>query len=167
MRLLLPNFNKSSKGFTLIELLVVVSVMAILSGAVITVINVPRMQMKARDSQRVADAKRIQTAIELYYADNRTYPTAANFTRPSSVSAISTYMNGDVPDDPKFTSTSYNCTTTGHNYLYRANAAGRYVVIAHMEINDSSRDGNCSSITNCSTLGCNCSGVCYAVQNPF
>jgi len=51
----------NKKGFTLIELLVVISI---------------RARKKGRDAKRVGDIKQIQTALELYFNDNYTYPTA-------------------------------------------------------------------------------------------
>jgi len=66
---------KKQKGFTLIELLVVIAIIAILSTVVMAGLNSARM--KGRDAKRLSDIKQVQTALELYYNDNSTYPTAA------------------------------------------------------------------------------------------
>lgn len=69
---------KKQKGFTLIELLVVIAIIGLLSTLAVVALNSARS--KARDAKRVSDVKQIQTALELYYADNSGYPgeTAAS-----------------------------------------------------------------------------------------
>ncbi|MBI4457541.1 prepilin-type N-terminal cleavage/methylation domain-containing protein [Candidatus Uhrbacteria bacterium] len=63
------------KGFTLIELLVVIAIIGLLSTLAVVALNSARQ--KSRDSKRVADVKQIQTALELYYADQNGYPATA------------------------------------------------------------------------------------------
>ncbi len=62
------------KGFTLIELLVVVAIMAMLAAMAVVALNTARA--RARDARRVSDIKQIQTALELYYLDQNTYPAS-------------------------------------------------------------------------------------------
>lgn len=64
-------FN-SKKGFTLIELLIVIAVIGILVG--FAVVNLIGVRQRARDGDRKADLKVIQSAIELYRADQNSYP---------------------------------------------------------------------------------------------
>ncbi|MBI5621610.1 type II secretion system protein [Candidatus Falkowbacteria bacterium] len=64
------------KGFTLIELLVVIAIIGLLSTLAVVSLNSARQ--KSRDAKRVADVKQIQTALELYYQDQNSYPTAAS-----------------------------------------------------------------------------------------
>jgi len=68
--------NKNKQGFTLIELLVVVAIIGLLSTLSIVALNNARA--RARDARRVADIKQIQTALELYYNDNSSYPTGSS-----------------------------------------------------------------------------------------
>lgn len=63
------------KGFTLIELLVVIAIIGLLSTLAVVALNSARQ--KSRDSKRVADVKQIQTALELYFADENGYPVEA------------------------------------------------------------------------------------------
>ncbi|GAC1442278.1 MAG: hypothetical protein NVS2B3_08250 [Vulcanimicrobiaceae bacterium] len=61
-------------GFTLVELMVVVAIIALLAAVVIP--NFVHARAQAAVSQTEANMKQISTALELYYADNQSYPTA-------------------------------------------------------------------------------------------
>lgn len=63
---------KSVKSFTLIELLIVIVIIGILAASLIYKIN--GIQWRSRDIQRMTDLKQMQTALELYYAENNNYP---------------------------------------------------------------------------------------------
>ncbi|MFH1838327.1 MAG: type II secretion system protein [Candidatus Kuenenbacteria bacterium] len=64
--------NKNKKGFGLIELLVVISIIALLST--IAIISLNSAKEKARDAKRIADAKQIQIALDIYFNDKELYP---------------------------------------------------------------------------------------------
>ncbi len=64
--------TKINLGFTLIELLVVIAIIGILSGVILASLNSSRA--KSRDTIRMSDMKQIETALQLYYADNNKYP---------------------------------------------------------------------------------------------
>jgi len=74
--------KSSQKGFTLIELLVVIAIIGLLSTLAVVALNSARQ--KSRDSKRVADVKQIQTALELYFADNNSYPATPTAGASSS-----------------------------------------------------------------------------------
>lgn len=65
---------KSLLGFTLIELLVVISLIGVLAGALVAVINPVAQMRKARDAQRKADFRQAQSALEMYRSDVGSYP---------------------------------------------------------------------------------------------
>ncbi len=64
------------KGFTLVELLVVIAIIGLLSTLAVVALGSARA--KARDARRISDIKQIQTALELYFADQGTYPQEAS-----------------------------------------------------------------------------------------
>ena len=79
-------FNQSSrKWFTLIEMLIVIVIIGILAAALIP--RLTGIQARARDTARIADMRNTATALEVYYFDNGSYPTAEyvilSQTRPS------------------------------------------------------------------------------------
>ncbi len=74
------NKNKRFKnlltGFTLIELLVVIAIIGLLST--LAVIALDSAREKSRDAKRVTDIKQMQTALELYFNDQKGYPGQYN-----------------------------------------------------------------------------------------
>jgi len=65
-------FFRKNKGFTLIELLVVIAIIGMLSSVVL--VSLSSARSKSRDAGRIASAKQLQTALELYYSENGHYP---------------------------------------------------------------------------------------------
>jgi type II secretion system protein G len=88
--------TQKKKGFTLIELLVVVAIIGLLATLSIVALNNARA--RARDTRRVADIKQIQTALELYYNDMGSYPSAV-VPGSSVTSTYGVYM-AQVPKNP-------------------------------------------------------------------
>ncbi len=80
----MPHIQKlknNNSGFTLIELLVVIAIIGLLASVVLLSLNSARS--KSRDAKRVADAKLIANAMELYYNDNGSYPAQTTNLVPS------------------------------------------------------------------------------------
>jgi len=122
-------------GFTLIELLIAISLIGILTGVLLVVINPRGIQAKARDSQRVSDLAKVKVALENYFSDNRAYPIKTSWvlvdTDLTSI-LVSNYIN-ILPKDPK--PSASDCVTAGwRNYFYRSDATGSgYVLATNME----------------------------------
>ncbi len=81
------------KGFTLIELLIVIGILAILTAAVVIVLNPAELLKQARDSQRLTDLDAMKNAIALFLADEKTFTgngsivTSNCYVYPASVAA--------------------------------------------------------------------------------
>lgn len=117
---------QQQKGFTLVELLVVIAIIGLLST--LAVVSLGSARSKARDARRISDIKQIQSALELYFADQGAYPvkaapalvlgsdtadilTSAGFENDSAPTAGATVYMGAVPAN--FATPA----TTGYEYL--------------------------------------------------
>ncbi len=86
----------SSKGFTFIELLVALSIIGILATVIMAGTGATRKS--GRVAQRVSDMKQVQSALDLYYANNKAYPSTSGNWR-STCSAWGGYAPSDVIKD--------------------------------------------------------------------
>src|SRR5258708_4756568 len=70
--------NKNSKnwGFTFIELLVVIAIIALLASVALIAFMTARE--KSRNVKRLSDMTQMNTALELYFAENRGYPSSTS-----------------------------------------------------------------------------------------
>lgn len=112
--------NKAAqKGFTLIELLIVISIIGILTGVLIPIINANQFLKEARDATRVKDILNLQTAIigavtvgDITLTDTSTCTTCTSLSGTSLVNGtgwVSFQNNGSglanftptLPEDPK------------------------------------------------------------------
>lgn len=129
---------KAKQGFTLIELLVVISIISILSAFLMA--NFIGVRQRGRDALRKSDLRQIQSALELYRADNGKYPgfdadshagwgIIYNSANPSgSVTVLSPNYMSQIPEDP--TSTSGSCPA----YLYTVDSNfSKYTIFAELE----------------------------------
>lgn len=118
--------KKKSNGFTLIELLVAMSIVSILAAAIWG--NFFTSIIKGRDSRRKQDLESIAKALDLYYSDNRAYPTAFvtpgnAFTHPVVTGVV--YMQ-KVPGDPAANQTyCYPTTAAGASFQIYAKLENR------------------------------------------
>lgn len=176
------SIKTKNSGFTLIELLVVVSVIGILSGITLGVLNSSGLRSKSRDSLRKTDLKKVQTALELYFADNRGYPKSVSWATISSVlnaPVVSGNYLDVLPVDPAANTGNDPCGGVPSAYLYKTDSptcggspcslGSKYILTARMEVSTSDDDSLCTSLKNWSSFG-SCSpaatAYCYGVQNP-
>lgn len=119
-------------GFTLIELLVVIAIIAIL--AAVAIIQFGSAQADARDARRQADVRAMQSAVELYYNENNTYPTTdgsgTTDTWTTVMEDLQSYLASPIQDPlPGSNSNSsaiiYYCTPTS--------AKQHYIITADLE----------------------------------
>lgn len=64
--------SKRDGGFTLLELLIVISIIAILSVALVFILNPAETLKKSRDAQRISDLSTLKTALGLYLTSTTT-----------------------------------------------------------------------------------------------
>ena len=149
-----------SKGFTLIELLIVIVLISIFSGFILGVINPSGLRAKTRDSQRVADLKKVQSALELYYADNRKYPVGSNGVRISL--ALSSLVSGgyipSLPTDPAPSASAGYCS--GYRNYYYGSSGTSYALAAVMEV------GSSADISSCPSWCGSTPALAYCVKSP-
>ena len=90
----------AERGFTLIELMIVVAIIAILAGILIP--NFVNARAQAQTAACESNMRQIATALELYYADNQQYPTAASMTNvtPALLTSNGVVYLSNIPKDP-------------------------------------------------------------------
>lgn len=113
--------RNKNKGFTLIELLVVIAIIGLLASVVLLALNSARQ--KARDAKRLADVRQFASALELYFNDKSSYPTAGfggagaemQTDTMKQAGLVPTYI-GVIPTAP--TPADGPCTDTTNKYWY-------------------------------------------------
>ncbi|MBI3290582.1 prepilin-type N-terminal cleavage/methylation domain-containing protein [Candidatus Microgenomates bacterium] len=137
------------RGFTLIELLVVISIIGVITGAMLVAIGGARGG--GRDAKRKGDLESIRSALEQYRADCKAYPESVTFggAITGSCPSSATYM-ATVPDDPQASTYVYSYTSSG-------SPVNSYTLCARLESISATVTG-CGS---CGGASCN-----YKVVNP-
>lgn len=126
---------KRQAGFTIIELLIVVTILAMLAGILVPVLE--DSASSARDARRAADLKTVQSALEAFKRVNGTYPAtggawATDETALAADYGPGGYIPGLVPNfmqtlprdpDPQYpTATAhYRYRSDGNDYKFSIN----------------------------------------------
>jgi type II secretion system protein G len=105
---------QNSSGFTLVELIVVIVIISVL--ITIGIASYATIQKRARDTRRKSDIEQIRSALEMYRADTKYYPSvgAGSYIKVNDTAGlksvlVSNYISA-VPDDPN----------SSNNYYYKA-----------------------------------------------
>jgi prepilin-type N-terminal cleavage/methylation domain-containing protein len=158
--------RKTISGFTIVELLIVIVVIAIL--AAISIVAYNGIQERARFSAMRSDLSSLNKAIQLYYADNGTYPIT-----PTSTSYCSgnwcgwdqgtndNFIPGLAPKYITSTPQLSAANANGDTYLYRSPDGTAYKLIrllSPLPANEASAMAdlmttNCSAAINSSRWG--------------
>jgi len=128
---------KNSKGFTLMEMIIVIAIIVIIFA--VSLVLARTFKGKGRDSERFADLRAIQGAIELYIQSNpKKLPPGVDQTTENNISGYAwtsnnpadqtlakdlspKFLNGNFPQDPLTSSGSYYIyCRNGHDYLLGA-----------------------------------------------
>lgn len=110
--------DRFTSGFTLLELIIAMAIIAIIGGTIWG--NFFPSMTKGKDSRRKQDLSSVAKALELYYYDNRAYPTAmpvwgTQFVNPGNSTVV--YMQ-KLPTDPNYPGATYCYTTdSGGSYF--------------------------------------------------
>lgn len=125
--------SNKNKGFTLIELLVVITIIALLTGFIMS--SMSQSRMRARDAKRISDISQIQLAIEQYFDRCQQYPTSiyndSSNNCPTNTSIKLANFISKVPTD-----------SAGSQYGYSQNSNLDYVLHASLELtNEATKDG--------------------------
>lgn len=135
-----------NKGFTLVELLIVISVIGILGGVSMQVINVKSQRNRAEDSIRLSNLEKLVSSIETYYAAEDKYPSnkndsvLANYVThwPDGSPSGSTYSYATNADRSEF-GLVVDLALTEDSYKYRSEWGEIKTCV-----NDDPRTSNCS-----------------------
>jgi prepilin-type N-terminal cleavage/methylation domain-containing protein len=115
--------NKARKGFTLIEILVVVTIIGILAS--ITLLGLGPARRSAQDTAKIANLRSVQSALEVYFNKNGTYPDLDAPDMPTATGNWDTlenavYLNARLPHDPGDTY-QYESAGNGTTYVIGVN----------------------------------------------
>lgn len=169
-------------GFTLIELLVVVSIITVLVGVILVVVNPAQIQAKSRDARRIQNLQTIQSAIELFRIDKGYYPQRENWQLLNGTDQLSRalitggYLRS-FPEDPKpSNSGSSPCSPVNNqNFYYKGRTdlvaspvpagVSYFILAANMEVASSVGKNQCSSLPSWGLYGCsNPTDFCFGIE---
>ncbi len=119
------------KGFTLIELLVVIAIIGLLSTLAVVALNSARS--KARDAKRIADIKQVQTALELFFNDQGSYPAATATLGSGSYVCLGTAGWGTAGCAGAYMGLVPAAPTPGVDYVYTSAGVDAYSITFTLE----------------------------------
>lgn len=164
-------------GFTLIELIIVVSLLGILTGVTLSVINPQHMKNQSADSVRVANLQKIVEAAETYNSLEGGYPTSLELQNSAYIA--------NWPDGSPLTTDTYTYSQIGGGTGYSVqvpSSTGGYYAFESSEgfVKECNADGSsCTKLTGedagsdtgtytaCSTGTCSCSDETFTCPDGY
>ena len=118
------SLKSKQSGFTIVELLIVIVVIGIL--ATLVIVTFSGVQQKARDTKRETDVKALASQLEVYYANNGSYPALAQLQDNAWVQANLKGLDvaGLVAPNGTGTNTIVGSGAATTNYQYVVTPAG-------------------------------------------
>ena len=138
----------NKKSFTLVELLVVIAIISILAAGLL--VGLGKARVKARDARRIADLRNVQSALEVYYAQNGAYPSSTSWSDLETALKNAGIISR-LPRDPLEGHTQYDYTDCNNQQSY----------ILYAKLEDSKNcplNYSAPTTTNCSDtkISCDC-----------
>jgi general secretion pathway protein G len=139
--------KKTNRGFTLIELLVVIVIIGLLTG--ILLVNYNSVRQRGRDAKRKSDLQQVASALEIYKADEGSYPATGSLSWGESFTGgDGTIYMSKLPEDPLSTR------------VYYYNSDGTTFTLEACLENVADSDG--AAVASCTDFG----GIGYTVTSP-
>ncbi len=149
--------KKNKNGFTLIELLIVVSVIGVLSGILLNVINIEKTRGKARDGVRLATMSKLVQALEAYAIAESGYPTVAQVTNLGPTTTLGKYIKEWPAGTP----------SNSYDYLYRAVLVAGVPTDFYLLVKSDRATNSCFKyFSDTSATSTNGSKILYCTGNP-
>lgn len=111
-------YLRSNKGFTLVELLVVISLVGILAGVMISIINPVKQRKIAEDGVKMANLQKYALGIEAYGNANSFYPDEMEYGEDNVplVPEIRSFIAQVPNDEPPGAFYSYNIDSSDDSF---------------------------------------------------